>query len=188
MFPGLSGPAPDFRDPLGLLRACHDRVERFADLALRLADHLEAGDTPPDEAVQQSARQVLRYFEEANPQHHADEEEDLLPRLQQRLGARDRAAMEDLLRGLEREHVTLEALWRELRDLLEELAAGRPVSPEAYRAVAAPFREAELGHLTRENQQLLPAAEHHLTGDDLAAMGEAMARRRGAPPPEEEDG
>lgn len=182
MFAGLSEPAPDFRDPVGLLRACHGRVERFAGLALRIADHLESG-TAPEEPVRQSASQVLRYFEDANPQHHADEEEDLIPRLHRRMEAGDRSRLDELIRGLEREHVTLEALWRELRGLLEEIAAGRPVSPEAYRAAAEPFHEAELGHLTRENEHLLPAAERLLTGEDLDALGTAMARRRNAPVP-----
>ncbi|HKJ71257.1 MAG TPA: hemerythrin domain-containing protein [Gammaproteobacteria bacterium] len=169
--------APDFTDPIGLLRACHGRVEHFAGLALRLADHpLEP---VPAEPVQQAAGQVLRYFEQAAPLHHADEEQDLLPRLRARLPGPPAAELEALLAGLAAEHAALDARWAELRPFLEALRDGRPVSPDAYREAAAAFQAAQADHLGRENARILPAAEAHLTAADRAAMGAAMARRRG---------
>lgn len=168
--------APDFDDPLGLLRACHGRIERFAGLALRLADEPLAA---PPQPVQEAAGQVLRYFERAGPMHHADEETDLLPALRHRLGSAPGGALGELLAGLAREHAELDGHWQALRPLLAELRAGRPVAPAAYAERARAFHAAQTGHLARENAHLLPAAETHLTGSDLAALGAAMARRRG---------
>lgn len=173
-------PGPDFSDPLGLLRACHGRVERFAELALTIADELDG--EPPGEAVSRTAGRVLRYFDEAAPLHHADEENDLLPRLRKRLPAEEAARLTPLLDALAAEHAALAEHWAVLRPLLTELHEGRAVDPTAYRAAARPFRDAELDHLTRENERILPAAETHLRTDDLAAMGAAMARRRGVEP------
>lgn len=170
--------APDFDDPVGLLRACHGRVTHFAELALRLADH--PTDSAPGEAVQQAAGKVLRYFDQAAPLHHADEEEDLLPRLRQRLGDRQTTAeLAGLLAGLAGEHGELHDRWQALRPFLVELQQGRPVATDAYREAAEAFHAAEMDHVNREDTHLLPAAEAHLTAADRDALGRAMARRRG---------
>lgn len=170
--------APDFDDPVGLLRACHGRVAHFAGLALRLAEHPLA--ERPSEAVQEAAGKVLRYFDQAAPLHHADEEEDLLPRLQRRLvGERRPPGLAALLAGLADEHGELQDRWQALRPFLVELHQGRPVATDAYREAAEAFHAAEMDHVTRENNDLLPAAEAHLTAADREALGRAMARRRG---------
>lgn len=169
--------APDFTDPVGLLRACHGRVERFAGLARQLADHPLDG--PPEEPVRQAAGRILRYFDQAAPLHHADEEADLLPRLRRRLGPEDGAELGPLMADLEREHAELDAHWTALRPLLMDLAAGEGVAPGAYRRLAEAFHGAQLDHVARENAHLLPAANAHLTAADREELGAAMARRRG---------
>ncbi|MFA9460147.1 hemerythrin domain-containing protein [Thiohalorhabdus methylotrophus] len=170
--------APDFQSPLQLLRACHQRIERFADLAVRIAEHLP-GDDPPAEPVRQSAGQVLRYFDQAAPLHHADEEEDLLPRLRGRLVAEPDPDLSALLDGLKAEHAGLENHWGTLRPLLDDLREGEPVEAARYRASAEAFRDAQLDHLQRENAHLLPAAEATLREEDIRDLGAAMAQRRG---------
>ncbi|MEF8792374.1 hemerythrin domain-containing protein [Thiohalorhabdus sp.] len=169
--------APDFNDPIGLLRACHGRVEHFADLARRLADH--ELDTPPVEPVRQAAGKVLRYFEHAAPLHHADEEVDLLPRLRRHLDPQPDRELVTLLGNLEGEHGELQTRWIALRPLLEALEQGHPVDPKAYREAVRAFHAAQTAHLNRENRHLLPAAEARLTAAELAALGTAMAQRRG---------
>jgi len=170
--------APDFDDPLGLLRACHGRVTHFAELALRLADH--PSDSAATEAVQQAAGKVLRYFDQAAPLHHADEEEDLLPRLRQRLDdGQASGKLAGLLAGLADEHGELHSRWQALRPFLVELQQGRPVAADAFREAAEAFHAAEMDHVNRENTHLLPAAEAHLTAADREALGRAMAHRRG---------
>ncbi|MFP4615780.1 MAG: hemerythrin domain-containing protein [Thiohalorhabdus sp.] len=172
------GSAPDFDHPLALLRACHGRVERFAGLAARIAEHLEEGQ-PPARPVRESAGQVLRYFDQAAPLHHADEEEDLLPRLRPRLGPAEAPELTALLRALTAEHEALDEGWRELRPLLEALRNGRSVDRERYTAAARRFRDGQLDHVRRENAHLLPAADRLLDAEDHRALGAAMAQRRG---------
>lgn len=169
--------APDFSDPIGLLRACHGRVERFADLARRLADF--PLDRQPEESVRQAAGQVLRYFEQAAPLHHADEEQDLLPQLRRRLHADPDGELSALLKDLEGEHGELEDHWAALRPLLKALREGHAVDSAAYGEAALAFHAAQTDHVNRENRLLLPAAQSHLTAADLDALGAAMARRRG---------
>jgi len=169
--------APDFQNPLALLRACHGRVERFAELAARIADHL--GDQGmPEDAAATAAGRVLRYFDQAAPLHHADEEADLLPRLRARLPEPAPPALRQLVSGLEAEHQRLDDHWQGLRPLLARIAQGEAVSAD-FRARAEAFRDAQLDHLARENRWILPAAEQHLRAADWDAIGNAMARRRG---------
>jgi hemerythrin-like domain-containing protein len=170
--------APDFQHPLALLRACHERMERFATLAVRIGDHLDAAGTPATAAAG-SAGRVLRYFDQAAPQHHADEETDLLPRLRTRLAEPAPPELAQLLGGLAGEHHALDAQWGALRPALVALAEGRAVLASDYRTRAAAFEEAQRDHVARENRWLLPACEAHLTAADWAAIGAAMAQRRG---------
>jgi len=169
--------APDFQNPLALLRACHGRVERFAELAPRIADHLDEKGVP-EAAAATAAERVLRYFNQAAPLHHADEEDDLLPRLRARLPEPAAPELRELLTGLEGEHQWLDRHWQALNPLLERVARGEAVSAD-FRSRAESFRDAQLDHLTRENRWILPAAEQHLGAADWAAIGNAMARRRG---------
>ena len=170
--------APGFEHPLELLRACHRRIERFAGLADRITGFLEEGSAPA-ERVRETAGQVLRYFDEAAPLHHADEERDLLPRLRHRLAQRPDPELEELLEGLAAEHGDLEGQWRELRPRLVALRDGQPVDPAGYGPAAASFRETQMDHLSREEARLLPAAEALLQEEDIAELGNAMAQRRG---------
>jgi hemerythrin-like domain-containing protein len=167
-----SQPAPDFSDPVGLLRACHGRIEHFVGLARRAAEYRL---DPPDPAVPPAAARILRYFDQAAPLHHADEEQDLLPLLRAHAGEE----LAQLLAGLAAEHAELDRRWGVLRPLLAELAAGSGVAPEPYRRAAVAFEEAMLDHLERENTHLLPAAEARLTATERRRLGAAMARRRG---------
>ena len=167
-------PAPDFSDPLGLLRACHGRIQHFAGMARQLADYPLA---PPEERVRQAATRIRRYFDQAAPLHHADEERDLLPLLAPHAGGH--GPLRVLVDGLQAEHAELDQRWGELQPLLVELADGRAVAPAAYAAAAEAFEAAMSDHVARENAHLLPAAEAHLTAPDLQALGAAMARRRG---------
>jgi len=56
-------PAPSFHDPIGLLRACHEKMLRHALTLERLPTHLEQHGADADFA--QAAMRVLHYFDEA---------------------------------------------------------------------------------------------------------------------------
>ena len=115
------------------------------------------------------------YFETAGRDHHADEEEDLFPRLR-RLGP----GLEALLARLAGEHRALERLWARLAPGLE--AEGR--RDAHWRAAAAEWCERSEAHVALEDAELLPAARRLLRPDDLEALGRTMAARRGVAYPE----
>ena len=76
-----AAPAAGFDEPFEMLAACHERVQRMLRLLRRLAAHL--GEHGADAQAAQAAVDVMRYFDEAAPRHHDDEELHVLPRLRE---------------------------------------------------------------------------------------------------------
>jgi hemerythrin-like domain-containing protein len=164
----LGEAAPDFSDPIGLLEACHGRIEQNCALLQRMCDHQDTQGADADLAA--AAQTVMRYFDIAAPLHHADEEQDLFPALA------GEADLQQLIRRLQTEHAEHEMLWQTLRTDLERLVGGH--AAETLRAHAQPFIAAYRQHADIENQQILTRARQVLGGTTLARIGEAMAQRR----------
>lgn len=162
--------APDFNDPLGLLRACHERVLKHCDIVENLATHL--ADKGPDLEASEAAGKIHRYFSTAAKHHHEDEEQDLFPRL-----ARQSLKLADLIHSLKHDHQQLDALWSEIAPLLARPAAIEDM--DAFHKLARRFAEAYRSHVKRENNELLETAQHILSSDELRQIGQAMAERRG---------
>ena len=161
--------APGFDDPLGMLAACHLRIHDKLATLERLQRHLPENGSDSD--ARATARSLLKYFDGAAPNHHADEERSLFPRLAAR--APD---AQPLLDALQSEHLVLDVQWRHLRPLLSGIAAGQ-------RAVLPPGDVRELlalytAHLAREDDLLLPLAQDVFDADVLADIGREMAARR----------
>jgi hemerythrin-like domain-containing protein len=173
-------PPSGFACPLDLWSACHDRGRRVAFLLHRLFRHLvEHG---PSDATRVTAAEVQRYLTEAAPRHHADEDLDLFPRLQRRLDGRgadiaDAESAAEALQRLAQEHERIESLWAPLRGALEQVRE-RPATA-AQCALADDFIDRFLPHHALEEEVILPVARRALNGEDLAAIGAAMAARRG---------
>lgn len=162
--------APDFSDPLGLLRACHDRISQHCDTLQRLAVHI--AEKGVDQEAREAAAQVHRYFTVAGKHHSQDEEQDLFPRL-----ARQSLKLADLIHQLKQEHEAIDALWEPLAPLLS-----RPASIEdssAFSEQAKQFTDAYRAHIRKENEDLLNMAQHIFSSDELKQIGEKMAERRG---------
>lgn len=155
MFPA---PAPGFDDPLGMLRACHERILRHG----RWLQGVVHGD---DAAVLTA---VHRYFATAGQEHHEDEEQDLFPLLTGRGGT---VLVEELLA----QHRILDRFWETLAPGFGEprLLQG-PLVETATRFVAL-----NESHVELENRELLPLAAKLLTPEELAVLGQHMAERRG---------
>ena len=167
--PLLGTPAPGFDDPLGVLRACHRRMERQLATLVRLRRHLPAHHA--DDDARAAAAAILRYFDSAAPNHHADEEASLLPRL---VAARPEIA--PLCASIERDHVELGARWMRLRPRLAAIVA-RSGAHLPIREVET-FCAAYAAHIAREEGTLLPQAQAALDAAALAAIGEEMSARR----------
>jgi hemerythrin-like domain-containing protein len=164
-------PAPSFDDPLGMLFACHRRIERQLATLARLQRHLP--ETGCDDDARAAARAILKYFDDAAPNHHADEEQSVFPRL---LALRP-AGAERLVATLHEEHAMLADNWNRLRPLLAEIASGASAAlpPADVAAVAAVYAT----HIAREDSELIPLARAKLDAAALVAIGREMADRRG---------
>ncbi len=163
--------APDFGDPLGMLAACHRRIERQLETLDRLQRHLPEHGC--DDEARAAARAILRYFDTAAPNHHADEEESVFPRLAKAAPAQSAP----LIAALEREHEALNTNWRQLRPQLAGIATGERANLSAKEVEQV--RAAYDAHSAREEGDLIPLAAKTLGADAIAAIGREMAARRG---------
>ena len=171
-------PAAGFDQPLELWLACHDRVRRMASLLERLHEHMQ--DKGADDAAQVTATSIRRYFDEAAPRHHEDEEVDLFPLLRRLLPQKapaDEAKVTAALGQLEYEHVELGKLWQEVRATLLAIEAGQPASldPGLVQRFASGYQQ----HCELEDTVVADALKRCLRDVDLDALGQSMAERRG---------
>lgn len=162
---------PDFDDPLGVLRACHERMLAQCDTLQALVTHLAANGV--DEEARRAIASVIHYFTTSALHHHQDEEQDLFPLLN-----RQSLKIAEMVHRLKQEHASLTQLWE---ILLEDL--GKPAAltknPE-FEAHVEQFCSAYRAHIDFENRELLDMAQHILSQRQLEEMGRAMARRRSA--------
>ncbi len=166
-----AGPAAGFDEPFEMLDACHQRVERTLQLLERLSAHLARHGADPQ--AQQAARDVMRYFDLAAPQHHEDEERHVLPLLR----ANGHAARAD--RVLQ-EHQAMAKAWAGVRAHLAEIEQGQWVTDSGARATAwAEFASLYREHMALEERDVFAPVRAHIGAEGLRAMGDEMARRRG---------
>ena len=162
-------PAAGFDQPFEMLAACHERVERMLGLLERLDAHLPAHGA--DHQAQEAARDVMRYFDQAAPQHHEDEERHVLPALRA-------AGQEALAERLRLDHLEMGAAWQALRAALARIGAGQWPAGTRLEPVAA-FAALYRAHVAREDGEAFPLAAARLHEAARRAMGEEMAARRG---------
>lgn len=169
-----SAPAAGYEAPFEMLDACHERVHRMLRLLERLRQHVAAHGV--DDQARQAARDVMRYFDQAAPQHHLDEERHVFPPLL----AADDPAVVAVVRRLQDDHLRMEAGWAQARAVLAALAEGTlPTLDHAQHAVLANFAALYGDHIEAEEQIAYPAARERLDAAALAAMAQDMMRRRG---------
>jgi hemerythrin-like domain-containing protein len=175
--PGFSSPAAGFDEPMEMLLGCHDRVRRSLQLLERLCERVAEGRI--GETVRDGARDVLRYFDQASPQHHEDEERHVFPRV---LAASPSPAVRAAVLQLQEDHRRMERQWARLRTPLAALAAGRDAAfGRAQIEAAARFCALYEAHLRTEEAIVFPVAAALLDAQALQAIGEEMAARRGVP-------
>ncbi|MGE5162015.1 MAG: hemerythrin domain-containing protein [Betaproteobacteria bacterium] len=168
-------PGAGFDQPVEMWLACHERVQRFAVLLGRLAEHL--GARGADEDAQVTATSIRRYFNEAAPRHHEDEEVDMFPRLRERLdGERDKVVL-DVLDQVEADHLEMAGVWKRLDATLAEIARGKAATLD--RPLIDRFATMYRHHIDAEERVILPALRKALGKADWQAVGRAMAERRG---------
>ncbi|MCW5634063.1 MAG: hemerythrin domain-containing protein [Rubrivivax sp.] len=167
--------AVGFDTPLAMLGECHRRVERQCATLERLVPHLAAHGS--DAAAREAAEAVLRYFDQAAPNHHADEEQDLFPALLESMAGSDAVCLREIITSLRADHRELDHRWAALRRTLQAVAAAQPATLEAADVQA--FAALYARHIEREEGELLPMADRLLGAGELERIGHAMQRRRG---------
>jgi hemerythrin-like domain-containing protein len=172
--PLLPTPGAGFEQPFEMLQACHERVHRMLRLLSRLREHLPAHGA--DEQAQQAARDVMRYFDQAAPEHHRDEELHVFPALL----AQGDPEVVAVVKRLQHDHLQMESRWADARQVLAVIAAGQLnlLSAQAQSALDA-FAGLYDGHIDAEEQIAYPAAAVLLQGEPLAQMSRDMMARRG---------
>jgi hemerythrin-like domain-containing protein len=178
--PGHRAPGAGFEAPFEMLDACHERVERMLRLLDRLQQHLVH--TGWDANAAQAATDVMRYFDQAAPLHHEDEERHVFPPL---LASGD-PVLCTIVRRLQQDHLDMAQGWARARTVLATLtqppAPGwRGLTPDesaALNGFAALYQQ----HLKDEDGVVYPAARAQLSTEALQAMSADMMRRRGLEP------
>ena len=170
----VASPAAGFEEPFEMLAACHERVERMLALLARLRAHVrEKGN---DEQARQAARDVMRYFDMAAPQHHLDEELHVFPPLL----AKGDARISGVVRQLQRDHLEMESRWQEARAVLTLLSEGEVDRlGEEDEARLDAFAGLYDEHLRTEDEIAYPEAQAAIDAPGRTAMGEEMMKRRG---------
>jgi pyridoxamine 5'-phosphate oxidase len=175
MTSNLFDAAPDFDQPVAVLKHCHDRIRKQLKTMDLLASPAVLAATPDE--VRQAAGAVLRYFEKAAPHHHEDEEHDLLPMLADTARDDDAALLARLMPEILDEHRRMELLWERLQPQLAAIAAGQASTLDS--ADAAGFNELYLRHMDKEESHIAPMAKRLLSTEQMQRLGNAMRTRRG---------
>lgn len=168
---------PDFTQPISALKHCHDRIRKelraLAALPAQLSQH------GADLEAQQSAAAIVRYFEQAAPIHHADEEEDLIPLLQASARDADAALLDLMIPVLMAEHRDMAATWDTLQLQLKQIALAQ--SAELDGELVTQFSSLYAAHMDTEETHVAAMAKRLFDPAKMTLLGNAMRRRRGLP-------
>ena len=167
--------APDFDQPIAVLKHCHNKIRKQLLTLQKLQEHLPQFGANID--ATQGASAILRYFNEAAPKHHADEEQDLLPMLRTTAIGDDAQLLNVLLPEIMREHQEMDSLWTALAQQLQLIASG------ASSALSTPdvtqFVSLYEAHMEKEESHIAPMAKRLFDSAQMLQLGQAMRRRRG---------
>ncbi len=176
--PGHRSPEAGFDEPFDMLAACHERVQRIISLTHRLCDQLAQNGW--DDTAAQAATDVMRYFDQAAPLHHQDEELHVFPLL---LAAPDADGLHAAVRRLQHDHLTMHTQWTDARKVLQRIqqatgTAWQPLAAQESKRLKA-FAAQYAAHIELEEQLVYPAAQRQLSAPARQHMGQDMMGRRG---------
>ncbi|MEO8408452.1 MAG: hemerythrin domain-containing protein, partial [Oxalobacteraceae bacterium] len=153
---GLFTPVPGFDQPIAVLRHCHDRIRKQISTMQRLLSHLPQHGADID--AQQAAKSILQYFNKAAPNHHADEENDLMPMLQITAQGDDATLLAQLVPLILQEHQQMEAAWQMLDQQLQVIAAGGDAGNYLSEPDVSRFAALYADHMQKEETHIAPMA------------------------------
>lgn len=171
------GAAPDsgFDNPIGMLKDCHRRIERFLHILCTVAD--SEGKLTVTGEEQAAVESALRYFRQGGKRHTADEEESLFPRLR----AESSPAEIKMIGGLESDHRNANDLHEIADRFYSAWIADRSLSAEDRQRLHS--ATTQLKHLYEEHIQVeekivFPRATEVLDSRTIAIIGSELRARR----------
>jgi hemerythrin-like domain-containing protein len=172
------GAKPDsgFDDPIGMLKDCHRRIERFLQVLWVVVNRAQNRALADEEVT--AVQSALQYFRVGGLRHTADEEESLFPRLRA-TSATDTLAE---LGELESDHRQANELHAMVDASYSEWIAAGHLSPEdelRLRSGTELLKHLYEEHIQIEEKTVFPCATQMLDSQTIAAIGqEFQARRR----------
>jgi pyridoxamine 5'-phosphate oxidase len=167
--------APDFNQPIAVLKHCHDRIRKQLETLQKLLAHLPKHGA--DAEAQKAAQAVLKYFNNAAHLHHQDEEENLVPMLQATARDADASLLAELVPGILAEHQQMDKDWNIIKTQLEQIANGQSTALSAQDVQR--YCDAYTAHMAKEEANIAPMAKRLFSPEQMAQLGSAMQVRRG---------
>ncbi|MCE3606260.1 pyridoxamine 5'-phosphate oxidase [Massilia sp. P8910] len=174
----LPDSAPGFDQPIAVLKHCHDRIRKQVATLEKLLPHLASHGA--DDEARQAARAVMKYFDQAAPLHHEDEEQNLVPMLLASASGADAELLAQLVPAILDEHRQMDGMWQELHEQLSAIADGSAAVLRAHDVQR--FAETYRAHMEREESHIAPMAKRLFSAAQMASLGQAMQQRRGIVP------
>ncbi|MCC6264362.1 MAG: hemerythrin domain-containing protein [Bryobacterales bacterium] len=171
----IGQPEPGCNDPVGLMTACHRRIERFLK-TLRVAAK-RAGDRDLEQDELEAIGRSLTYFRNAAPKHTEDEEHDLFPALMEK-----QPDVATSVENLQSDHARANVLHARVDELGLQWIADRRIAPEALAEFVDATDQLEAlysAHIKHEETEVFPRASKALNDAELESIGRNMAARRG---------
>jgi hemerythrin-like domain-containing protein len=170
-----AGPDCGFDDPIGMLKDCHRRIERFLNILWIVADRARGRALTGEE--KSAVQAAMSYFQLGGKRHTADEEESLFPRLRAALasdGCEEVSGLEDDHRRANKLHLTVDSLYSAW------IEAGRLSSENEERLQSATIELKKLyeAHIKIEEGTVFPRAAQMLDSQTIVAIGEELRARR----------
>ncbi|MQR01887.1 hemerythrin domain-containing protein [Glaciimonas soli] len=175
MKPALFDTAPDFGQPIAVLKHCHDRIRKQLATLQKLPAHVQQHGA--DDEARHAAASVLRYFQKSAPHHHEDEEQDLFPMLIATAKDEDAEVLRKLGPEILSEHQSMDLLWKKLAVQLTAVADGQAnhLSDEDINLFSGLYSD----HMEKEETWIAPMAKRLFSASQMAQLGAAMQQRRG---------
>jgi pyridoxamine 5'-phosphate oxidase len=181
----LHDTAPDFDQPVAVLKHCHGRIRKQLATLEKLLAYLpknQAEMRGADEQARQAAAAVLKYFDKAAHLHHDDEEQNLIPMLTAVARGEDAATLQALAPTILQDHKDMDAMWQDLHEQLASIADGSAAQLSA--SIVGRFVQRYLSHMEREESIIAPMALRLFDAQQMEQLGQAMRQRRGIAPSE----
>ncbi|HWG19863.1 MAG TPA: hemerythrin domain-containing protein [Terracidiphilus sp.] len=171
------GARPDagFDDPIGMLKDCHRRIERFLDILCVVVERAPGRSLSDEETA--AVHAALHYFRVGGQRHNADEEQSLFPRI------RAHGSTEEIgdIGGLEHDHRTADELHQRVDSLYSAWIANDGLSSEQHAELAtatAHLKKLYAQHIDLEERIVFPRAKQMLQPDAIAEIGREFRNRR----------